>query len=174
MVAAEVRQRVTLRVRVPPSQSPSGEPYQDSAHMSEPCADGQGRLSSPQVDRREVRPHLCTRRAGSRVRTREAGTTDAVVKLHHAAVELCGQGPLASSPRFEMSPCPSAPSPLLPQHLTVASSCGEEQPRITDRLRISIDMWTHVRSMCCGGMDVQGVASLSPKGFRHADPQRGA
>ena len=61
------------------------------------------------------------------MRTREAGTTDAVV-------EVGGQGPLASSPRFEVSPSPSCPLLIFsPQHLRVASSCGEE-PRITDRL----------------------------------------
>jgi hypothetical protein len=64
------------------------------------------------------------------VRTREAGTRD-------AQVELGGRGPLASSPRFAVSPSPSCPSRLLPQHLTVASSCGEKQPRITDQFRIS-------------------------------------
>jgi hypothetical protein len=36
--------------------------------MSIPSADGYGRPPSPQVDRIEVRPHLCTRRAGARVR----------------------------------------------------------------------------------------------------------
>ena len=60
------------------------------------------------------------------------GTRDAVV-------ELGGQGPLASSPRFAVSPCPSCPALLLPQHLMVASSCGEMQPRITGRL--SKDRW---------------------------------
>jgi hypothetical protein len=61
------------------------------------------------------------------VRIRGADTSDAVV-------ELGGQGPLASSPRFEESPSPSCPSLFRPQHLSVASSCGEKQPRITDRL----------------------------------------
>jgi len=48
-----------------------------------------------------------------------AGTKDTVV-------ELGGQGPLASAPRFEVSPIPSAPYSLRPQHLRVVSSCGEE------------------------------------------------
>jgi hypothetical protein len=52
-----------------------------------------------------------------------------------AVVELGGQGPLASSPRFKVSPCPSCPTSLCPQHLTVASSCGETQSSITARLR---------------------------------------
>ena len=38
--------------------------------MSVPCADGYGRPPSPQVDRIEVRPHLCTGRAGATLRTR--------------------------------------------------------------------------------------------------------
>jgi len=57
------------------------------------------------------------------VQTRGAGTV----------VELSGKGPLASLPRFKVSPSPSCPAP--PQHLTVASSCGEKQPRVTDQLR---------------------------------------
>ena len=56
------------------------------------------------------------------MRTRKAGKRNAVV-------ELGGQGPLALSPRLTVSPCPSCPLLLLPQHLTLASSCGEEQPR---------------------------------------------
>jgi len=62
--------------------------------------DGYGRPPSPQVDRREVRAHLCTRRAGASVRTRGAGERDAVV-------ELGGQGPLALSPLLKLSPSPS-------------------------------------------------------------------
>ena len=88
-------------------------------------ADGDGRLPSPQVDRRGIRPHLCTRRAVSRVRICGVSTRDAVG-------ELAGQGPLASSPRSEVSPSPSCPHEFLPQHLTVASSCGEPQVRIRD------------------------------------------
>jgi len=57
------------------------------------------------------------------VRTYQAGTKDAVM-------ELGGQGPLASSPRFELSPRPSCPYSFKPQHLTVVSSCGEKQPGI--------------------------------------------
>jgi hypothetical protein len=53
------------------------------------------------------------------VRTRRAGTCDAVV-------ELGGQGPLASSPRLKVSPSPSCPLSFCPQHLTVASSCREK------------------------------------------------
>jgi len=49
-------------------------------------------------------------------------------------VVLGGQGPLASSPRLKVSPRPSCPLSLKPQHLTVASSCVEEQPEITDLL----------------------------------------
>ena len=60
------------------------------------------------------------------MRTCGAGTRVAVV-------ELGGQGPLASSPRIAVSPSPSCPTSLCPQHLTVASSCGEKQLRITDR-----------------------------------------
>jgi len=55
------------------------------------------------------------------VRTPVASPRDAVV-------ELGGQGPLALAPRSEVSPSPSCPAPFQPQHLTVASSCGEEQP----------------------------------------------
>ena len=61
------------------------------------------------------------------MRTCGAGTRVAVV-------ELGGQGPLASSPRCDPSPIPICPYMLPPQHLRVASSCGEEQPRITDWL----------------------------------------
>jgi hypothetical protein len=63
------------------------------------------------------------------VRTRGAGERDTVV-------ELGGQGPLASSPRSVSTPSPSCPSIVPPQHLRVASSCGEKHPRITDWLKI--------------------------------------
>jgi len=49
--------------------------------MMAPRKDSYGRRPSPQVDRREVRPHICTQRTGTRVRTREVGTRDAVVEL---------------------------------------------------------------------------------------------
>ena len=49
-------------------------------------------------------------------------------------VELGGQGPLALSPRVAVSPSPSCPASFRPQHLTVASSCGEQQSPITERL----------------------------------------
>ena len=62
------------------------------------------------------------------MRTRGAGAREAVV-------ELGGQGPLASSPWSVSTPSPSCPSPLKPQHLRVASSCGEKQSRITDQQR---------------------------------------
>jgi hypothetical protein len=78
------------------------------------------------------------------VRTRRAGTSEAVVVLG-------GQGPSASSPRLEVSPSPSCPASFLPQHLTVASSCGEKQPGTTD--------WLGIVSR----------ASFSSKGFMHAD-----
>ena len=48
-------------------------------------------------------------------------------------VDLGGHGPLAPSPGFETSPIPSCPLIFMPQHLTVASSCGEKQSWITDR-----------------------------------------
>jgi hypothetical protein len=49
--------------------------------MMTPRKDGYGRRPSPQVDRREVRPHICTQRTGTRVRIRGVGTRDAVVEL---------------------------------------------------------------------------------------------
>ena len=91
-----------------------------------PSDDRYGRPPRPQVHRSEVYPHFCTRRAGARVRTRADGPRD-------AEVELGGQGPLVLSPRLTVSPSPSCPLMFQPQHLTVASSCGEEKPRITDR-----------------------------------------
>ena len=94
------------------------QPYQQGARSMTPSADGYGRPPRPQVDRREIRPHFCTRRAGARVRTRGAGK-------RAAEVELGGHEPLARSPRFEVSPSPSCPLMFQPQHLTVASSCGE-------------------------------------------------
>ena len=67
------------------------------------------------------------------MRTLVAGTRDAVT-------EFGGQGPLALSPRLKVSPSPSCPLMFMPQHLTVVSFCGEQQPRIIDRLWISIDL----------------------------------
>jgi hypothetical protein len=52
------------------------------------------------------------------MRTRWADTRDAVV-------ELGGQGPLVFLPRSVVSPSPSCPWALSPQHLRVASSCGK-------------------------------------------------
>jgi len=40
-----------------------------------------GRPPNPPVDRSEIRPHLFTPRSGERVRTRGAGTRDAVGEL---------------------------------------------------------------------------------------------
>jgi hypothetical protein len=77
-----------------------------------------------------------------RTGSRGAGARDAVV-------ELGGQGPLASSPRSTVSPSPSCPALLLPQHLMVASSCGERQPRITDRFRIG--SWGESFNQCSQG-----------------------
>ena len=57
-----------------------------------PSADGYGRPPRPQVDRREVRPHLCTRRAGARVRTRGADRRDVVVGSRKVDVRLPGKG----------------------------------------------------------------------------------
>jgi len=124
-------------LQVHASQYPTGWPYQQSARSMAPSDDGYGPAPRPQVDRTEVRPHLCTRRARARVRTHGAGTKDAVVHM----VELGGQGPLASSPRVETSPSPSCPLIEKPQHLTVVSFCGEKQHMITDWLRLSIDEW---------------------------------
>ena len=66
------------------------------------------------------------------MRTRGAGT-------RHAVVQRAGHGPLASSPRCEVPPSPSRPYPLLPQHLTVTSSCAEMNVRVPHWLRI--DGW---------------------------------
>jgi hypothetical protein len=63
------------------------------------------------------------------VRARWADTSNAVE-------ELGRQGPLASSPRVEVSPSPSCPRLFLPQHLTVALSCGEKEPRVSHRLSL--------------------------------------
>ena len=82
------------------------------------------------------------------MRTRGVGERDAVV-------ELGGQGPLASSPRLKLSPSPSCPWILSPQHLTVASSCGEKHTTITDRSKI-------------GGWG----QSFNQEGLRCAHPQR--
>ena len=102
--------------------------------MMRPSKDVHGRPPRPQVDRREVHPNVCTPRAGVRVRTRVDGTRDAVV-------ELGGQGPFALSPRFEVSPSPSCPLMFHPQHLMVASSCGENQPKITNRKIVCFEIW---------------------------------
>ena len=75
------------------------------------------------------------------MRTRGAGTRDAVM-------EFGRQGPLASSPRLKVSPSPSCPLMFMPQHLTVVSFCGEQQPRITDRLRTSIDLYVRSFTQC--------------------------
>jgi len=63
-----------------------GGAYQQRTGMAPSSADGFGCPPSPQVDRGEVRPHLCIQkymslkspRAGARVRTRRAGTNNAM------------------------------------------------------------------------------------------------
>ena len=91
-------------LEVPVCRSPKKGPYQQRARMPVASADENHRPPSPQVGRREVLPHLCTRRAGAGVRTggARAGTRNSVVGL-------AGQGPLAPSPRWEVSPSPRRP-----------------------------------------------------------------
>ena len=43
---------------------------------------------------------------------------------------------MALMPRMAVSPCPNCPLSFQPQHLTVASSCGEKQSGITDRFTV--------------------------------------
>jgi len=89
LTAAEVPGRGALGVAVNPpilrvlvSQFPNAKPYQQQARMLGASADGHGRPPSPQVNRREVRPHLCTRReAGVRTREVRGGMQGAVVGL---------------------------------------------------------------------------------------------
>ena len=95
---------------------PQCECYQKRARMLAASADGQSGPPGPQVDLREVRPHLCTRRAETWVRTHGDGKRGTLVGC-------VWQGPLALSPRGDESPSPSIPP--CPQHLTVASSCNE-------------------------------------------------
>jgi hypothetical protein len=53
-------------------------------------------------------------------------------------VGRAGHPPLLPSPRCNVSPCPSCPLLLYPQHLTVASSCEELQVRLLHRSMSSI------------------------------------
>ena len=143
-----------------------------------PRADGYGRPPSPQVDRSEIRPHLCTGRAGARVNTCGESTSDAVV-------ELGGERPFGSSPRAVVPKSPSCPSSFRPQHLRVASSCIEKQARITGWL--SKDGWcSHVTPgpqirngsntplTSLAGHKAADGASPSPKSVWREDSQRGA
>jgi hypothetical protein len=50
--------------------------------------------------------------------------------LAQPRVGRAGHPPLLPSPRCDVSPCPSCPRLLYPQHLTVASSCEELQVRL--------------------------------------------
>ena len=43
--------------------------YQERARVEKASGDGLGRPPKSKIDRREVRPHVCTWRAGARVRT---------------------------------------------------------------------------------------------------------
>jgi len=81
-------------------------------------ADGNRRPPRPQVDRREVISHLCTGE-------RETGVSTPGVAAQEACTGFFGTGPLVSSPCSETPLSPSCPPSLAPQHLTVASSCGE-------------------------------------------------
>ena len=105
-------------LNVPASQSPNTKSYQQRARMRPASTDGHGRPPSPQVDRGEARPHLCTRRTGAGVRTRGAKAGTRCTVVGHAR-----EGPLAPLPRLTVSPCPSCPPSFFPQHFTVASSC---------------------------------------------------
>jgi len=95
--------------------------YQQRARQNVACGDRDSRPPSPQIDRRKVLPHLCVRAA------RSATNPTSPLNRHNRRGGRAGQPPLLSSPRCDVSPCPSCPYPLEPQHLTVASSCNELQ-----------------------------------------------
>jgi len=87
------------------------------------------------VDRREVRPHLYV--------PAQASVTTLYhqphpMLPHHQASQVqahCARGlPLLPSPRRSVSPYPSCPKLLLPQHLLLPSSCVQQQASFTRRM----------------------------------------
>jgi len=114
--------RKHLHFQVVPSSLGSGIP------ATRTCAPPQRRprqpSSQPQDRPQEVSPPSL--RQGSMVSHQPHPSS----LLAQPRVGRAGHPPLLSSPRLDVSPCPSCPYSLPPQHLTVASSCEELQVRL--------------------------------------------
>ena len=94
------------------------------------CASGHRDSRSPrsQVDRREARPHLCTPAHAS-----VTASSHPPPPVHQPPSSTsAGQSqlwglPSLPPPRSDVSPYPSCALQLLPQHLTLPSSCDQHQ-----------------------------------------------
>ena len=102
--------------------------YQQRACEVVASGDRDSRCPRSQVDRREVRPHICAPAHASLTALSHPPhpppQNNQTSQVHvHRARGL----PLLPSPRLDVSPIPSCPWLFLPQHFTLPSSCVEQQ-----------------------------------------------
>ena len=112
--------------------SPSS--YQQRACVR--CAGGDRDSRSPrsQVDRREAHPHLCApAHASVTALSHPPSPTHQPLSITSASPSQRWGLPLLPSPRIDMSPYPSCPTQFRPQHLTLSSSCGQQQASASTR-----------------------------------------
>ena len=116
------------------SETVSTISYQQRACV--PLASGDRDSQSPrsQVDRSQVRPHLCAPAQTSvTALSRSPAPSHQPPSIRSASPSQRRKLPLLPSPRGCVSPYPSSPCPFSPQHLTVPSSCGQHQASTSTR-----------------------------------------
>ena len=97
-------------------------------------SDRDSRSARSQVDRSEVRPHICApAHASVTVLFHPPPPTHPTPSIKRASQSQRLGLPLLPSPRCSLSPCPSCPFQLAPQHLTLPSSCGQLQASTSSR-----------------------------------------
>ena len=97
--------------------------YEDRASVIESGTQSNSRSASPKADGRKVRSHLCTPRLMSASATTHAQCQSSLSRPTNSKILDDSPSPLASSPRFLVSPSPREFSLFRPQHLTLPSSC---------------------------------------------------
>jgi hypothetical protein len=108
--------------------------YQQRACVPIASGDRDSPSSRSQVDRREIRPHLCAPAQTSvTALSRSPAPSHQPPSMTSASPSQRRKLPLLPSPRGCVSPYPSSPCPFSPQHLTVPSSCGQHQASTSTR-----------------------------------------
>jgi len=112
--------------------SPSS--YQKCASVPLARGDRDGRSARSKVDRRKVRPHLCAPTQASVTALFDPPpSTQQTPIIASAGPSHARCVPLLPSPRWRVSPYPSCPLELSPQHLTLPSSCVQQQASSCNR-----------------------------------------